>query len=987
MNASSWRYWRSMALYDRAVRIFVRPDDDPVADWLRQGRLVEALAASEEALARQPDAAAHLRHGNALRALRRCGEALAAYDRAIALAPGFGDPWFEKSTLLLLLGDYARGWRLYEWRWWTERNKKYRRQLDRPLWLGETPLSGKTILLHAEQGYGDLIQFARYVPMVAAQAAKVVLGVSVPMAPLLKTLPGACTLISTADQVPPFDCHAPLMSLPLAFDTRLETIPAAIPYLYADPGRRRAWQARLGPSTRPRIGLAWSGSAGHHSDQHRSMSLHALRPLLDLDAEFHSLQKEIRPEDQALLAELPMIRRHETFLQDFADTAALIAELDQVIAVDTAVAHLAAALGKPTWILLAYLHDYRWLLGRSDTPWYPGARLFRQRMPGAWPEVVDEVRAALLRGGIKPQTGTAALQGAAAARQQGRPQEAERLYRQVLQEDPRRYEALYGMAVLCGQRGHLDEALRYFDQAAAVQPHNGAVHYNRARVLHALRRYQEALAGYGRALSLAHAPPAELYYQRGNVLEALQRPEEALRDYRGAVALRPDGAEAHFACGNVLQALHAVREALIAYDRALSLKRDDAGFHHNRAAALETLGHYEKALAGYERALALRPALAEAHSNRGNCLQAMGRYDEARAAYDSAVALKADFADAHNHRGNVLQMLHRYDESLRDYDRAITLQPDFAWARYNKALLKLLLGDYDEGWRLYESRWRLPGWTPRLPDFAQRLWLGKGPVAGKTVLLHAEQGLGDVIQFVRYAPRVAALGARVILAVPAALGSLLMDVAGVTTLVKEGEALPPFDLHCPLMSLPLAFHTELNTIPAEVPYLSADPVRRSQWRTRLGERARPRIGLVWSGNPQHRHDRLRSLPLRLLEPLLGLDAEFHSLQKEVRPEDAVTLAEFSTIRRHEDALEDFADTAALIAEMDQVIAVDTAVAHLTGALGKPLWLLLPHAPDWRWLLERSDSPWYPSARLFRQRRAADWESVIAEVREALAGKR
>jgi tetratricopeptide (TPR) repeat protein len=712
-----------------------------------------------------------------------------------------------------------------------------------------------------------------------------------------------------------------------------------------------------------------------------------LQPLLDLDAEFHSLQKETRAGDQAVLAALPMIRRHEAFLQDFADTAALIAELDQVIAVDTAVAHLAAALGKPTWILLAYLHDYRWLLERSDTPWYPGARLFRQRAPGGWREVIDDVRAALSQGGVKPTIDVAALQYAAVARQQGRPQEAERLYRQILESDPRRYEALHGMAVLCGQSGRLDEALRYFDRAAAVQPRNGAVHYNRAKVLHALRRYQEALADCDRALALAHASPAEVHYQRGKAFEALQRPEEALCDYRRAAVLRPDDPEAHFACGNALQALHASPKALSAYAWALSLKPDDAAFHHNRAAALEILGHCEEALAGYERALALRPALAEAHSNRGNCLQALGRYDEARAAYDHAVAIKADFAEAHNHRGNVLQILHRYDESLRDYDRAIALHPDFAQAHYNKALLKLSLGDYDDGWRLYEWRWRLPDWAPRLPDSAQRLWLGKGAVAGKTVLLHAEQGLGDAIQFVRYVPRVAALGARVILAVPAALGSLLADVEGVTMLVKEGEALPPFDLHCPLMSLPLAFHTEMDTIPAEIPYLRADPAHRAQWRARLGERTRPRIGLAWSGNPQHPHDRLRSLPLRLLQPLLGLNAEFHSLQKEVRPEDAAALAEFTAIRRHEGALQDFADTAALIAEMDQVIAVDTAVAHLAGALGKPLRLLLPHASDWRWLLERSDSPWYPSVRLFRQRRVDGWEDVIAEVCESLAEER
>lgn len=958
--------------------------DNPVTLLLRQGRFSEALAMCERRLAEGADAAAHLEHGTVLRMLRRYDAALAAYDRAIALAPEFGDPYFEKSTLLLLRGDYAQGWRLYEWRWRTERNKKYQRQLASPLWLGETPIGGKTILLHAEQGNGDVIQFARYVPMVEALGASVVLGAGAPLAPLLKSLPGRYRLVTHTDEVPVFDCHAPLMSLPLAFGTRADTIPADVPYLYVDPAQRARWRARLGPKTCPRIGLAWSGSPHHHSDHHRSLPLQQLRPLFDLEAEFHSLQKETRAEDLATLSNLPMLRCHEDALADFADTAALIDELDLVITVDTAVAHLAGALSRPVWILLGYLHDYRWLLERGDSPWYPTARLFRQCAWGEWSAVIAEVKAALRARGLDTAAQPpAALQRAAAAQRQGDRPAAAAAYREALDADPQSFAALHGLAVLCGQGGRLAEALQWFDRALAVQPHSAAAHFNRGRVLHAQRRFEEALTAYDCAVALAAgSAPADLHHQRGQVLEALGRLEAALQAYRRAAAVKPDHAGAHLACAHLLQALQRPQEALEAYDRGLALTPDEAVAHHNRAAVLEALGRHEAALTGYERAVALQPGLAASHSNRGNCLRALQRYDEALAAYDRAVALQPDLSDAYNHRGNVLQMLHRYAAALTDYDRAIVLHPDLAWAHYNKALLKLLLGDYGAGWRLYEWRWHLPGWTPRLPDFARRLWLGERPVAGKVLLLHAEQGMGDLIQFVRYVPHVAALGARVTLAVPATLGSLLAGVEGVAALIKEGEALPDFDLHCPLMSLPLALHNVLNTIPAQVPYLHADPARRAQWRARLGARTRPRIGLVWSGNPHHRHDHLRSLPLRLLEPLLTADAEFHSLQRDLRDEDAAVLAEFGAIRRHEDALQDFADTAALIAELDRIITVDTAVAHLAGALGKPVWVLLAHAPDWRWLLERSDSPWYPTARLFRQRQAGDWAGVIAEVLEA-----
>ena len=277
------------------------------------------------------------------------------------------------------------------------------------------------------------------------------------------------------------------------------------------------------------------------------------------------------------------------------------------------------------------------------------------------------------------------------------------------------------------------------------------------------------------------------------------------------------------------------------------------------------------------------------------------------------------------------------------------------------------------------------GW-PRTPGLRATsiapLWLGDAPVAGKTVLLHAEQGLGDTIQFCRYAPRVAALGARVVLEVQRPLVDLMKTLAGPAAVVARGDALPDFDLHCPLLSLPLAFGTRLDTIPAEVPYLRAPP-GATDWDARLGAK-RPRIGLVWSGNPGHKRDRDRSIPFYALLPLLDLDATFVSLQKEVRPADAAVLKQTGTVIDAADALTTFSDTAALIAALDLLITVDTSVAHLAGALGKPVWVLLPQVPDWRWLLERDDSLWYPSARLFRQNDTRAWGPVIARVRDALS---
>lgn len=394
-------------------------------------------------------------------------------------------------------------------------------------------------------------------------------------------------------------------------------------------------------------------------------------------------------------------------------------------------------------------------------------------------------------------------------------------------------------------------------------------------------------------------------------------------------------------------------------------------------------GRLHEALAGFDRALSLQADCIQAYCGRGEVLAEMGQYDEALASYDKALELAPDHAEACNGRGYILQALRHYPEALASYDRAVSITPDFAEAQFNKSRLKLLLGDYAEGWSLYEWRWRVPKNQVYFKSFQQPLWLGDGPISGKTILLHAEQGFGDVIQFVRYAPKVEALGARVLLGAHPALIPLLQSLPCAVTLGTRVEAFPAFDLHCPLGSLPLAFKTELDSIPADIPYLAAEPPRRAQWQQRLGVRHRPRIGLAWSGSPHHANDRNRSLSLDRLAPLLGLDFEFHSLQKEIRAGDRAALAAFGVVACHEGALRDFADTAALIAELDLVIAVDTAVAHLAGALGKPVWVLLPYSPDYRWLTGRRDSPWYPTARLFRQDRVGDWAGVIEAVRAEL----
>jgi predicted negative regulator of RcsB-dependent stress response len=412
------------------------------------------------------------------------------------------------------------------------------------------------------------------------------------------------------------------------------------------------------------------------------------------------------------------------------------------------------------------------------------------------------------------------------------------------------------------------------------------------------------------------------------------------------------------------------------------LEPDFAYGFNNRGNALHALGRHSEALASFERALKLKPDYVEAHNNRGNALIELNRHEDALKDYDAAVAAKP-FAFALVNRGSALRYLGRTDEAMASFDQAIALDPKLPEAHWNKALLALALGDYGTGFAGYEWRWR--GATELEPrGFAQPQWRGED-IAGRTILLHAEQGYGDSIQMLRYLPLVKARGARVLLELPDSLMPLLGPHAEGVTVFNKGTPLPAFDLHCPLMSLPLAFGTRIDTVPAQVPYLFAPAERVARMSGRLSHTGAMRIGLVWSGKPSHKNDHNRSIALARLKPLLALPGTaFVSLQREYRDAELGALAALP-IRRLDDAINDFADTAAAVAALDLVIAVDTAVAHLAGSLGKPLWVLLSHIQDWRWLIGREDNPWYPTARLFRQGPDGDWDPVIGRVAAALAG--
>jgi tetratricopeptide (TPR) repeat protein len=497
--------------------------------------------------------------------------------------------------------------------------------------------------------------------------------------------------------------------------------------------------------------------------------------------------------------------------------------------------------------------------------------------------------------------------------------------------------------------------------------------------------HREALKALDAAVEIKPGD-AELWLQRGNALAVLQRPVDAVVSYQQALKLNPRHADVAYRCGLLLRKLNRLEEALACFDLCEETLSNQAALFEQRGLVLHDLNRFEEALSANLQARALNPANAETCNNIGASLQLLSRDAEALAWFDEAVALQPDYVTALINKASALLQIQRLDEAFEVYAKARAITPNTATIDWNLSFLQLLTGDFEAGWAGREARWK-SHIRPVYPIFSQPIWVGDCDVDGKTILVYPDEGLGDTIQFARFIPMLAARGARVIVALDEPLYPLLSGLAGVSQCLVKSMPPPAFDLHCPMSTLPLAFGTRLETIPPDSSYLPrpADPqvqVWEGRLQKRLGPHCKPRIGLAWSGRTTHMNDHNRSLPLQTLSRLLDLDAAFISLQKDPRPHDR-TLLDRTDIIDLTSCLTDFSETAALASCLDLVITVDTSVAHLAGALGRPTWVLLPYTPDYRWLLGRDDSPWYASVRLFRQDERRDFATVIERVCEAL----
>ncbi len=985
---------------------------------VKRGDLSEARKQFQAALERDPENA---RLWTGLAGVdHRLGQLPAAIDgyrAALQRDPDLAVAHYNLGLCLLTLGEWSAGFAEYEWRWLVDNFPS--RKCPGPEWDG-APAPDRTILFYAEQGIGDTIQFVRLPPRVKGWFKRVVLACPTELVSLFQRLEGIDEVVDIgqaanhgADRV------FPLLGLARVLDLAPESVARDVPYLTIPGFLVDAWRQRLAGLTGLRVGIVWRGNPEHSLDGQRSISPERFQTIGALPGlQLIRLQKNDGPGDGSLSSSLSLHDPGPEW-RDWLDTAAVILNLDLVISVDTAVAHLAGALGRPVWTLLPHRPDWRWMLETSTTPWYPTARLFRQPRPGAWDAVFSQLSEALVplianrsptvdhrvdpapaTPAVKTDTGS---QPSTDTRNGEPPAEegsitdlvaradhcfqrqiwpaAARVYRQLagLAPEERAYWHRLGQALLhqeqyANARTWLEKGLDHHPRDASLNGLHGVALARTGALDEALERFQTAIH---------HAPDiAEHHFNLGNALRQKNRLEEARKALERAIELNPRSIEFLMALGDVHSRQKSYQSAVGCYLGALAWREGNAAAHANLGLTHKALGQFNRALYHCQRAVLLRPDDPVLRINLGSVYSVMERPREAITCYEKAIYLDASSAMAHVNLAAVHLDMGRSRKAHALLDRALGLDPEYAEAHVHRAFELLREGRWTAGFKAYEWRWK----TKRLfmRPFRKPLWDGE-PIDGETLLVWAEQGIGDTIQFLRFLPLVRQRVKHLLFMCHAPLVPLLKDWPYLDAIVSFDEPISGFDRHVPLMSLPHRLWTVCPELPAFEPYIGPAPDLVAFWRDRLKHRRGVKIGLAWQGNPQHANDQARSFHVGHFLPLLDLPGTtFIALQIGEALEQLSALPPGLDITPPDPELKHLGQTAALLFNLDLIISADTAVAHLAGALGRPTWIALPFAPDWRWGSEKLAKTWYPTVRPFQQPKPGKWQEVFKEMRNALA---
>ena len=795
-------------------------------------------------------------------------QALYFYNKALALDPSNDLYIFNLSLLQLTLGNWKEGFKNYEHR---EKTADY---ISNVTTLDKTrpeKISGKKILLLTEQGYGDTIHFVRYAKLLKNSGAKV----SFVCPETLKPLFAKCSWIDVTESNPKklsqsFDYQALVGSLPYFFATNIDNVPADTPYLFADKGKIHQFAKLMSSQEQLKIGVSWEGRPSHLKHQQRKIPFGLLQPLIEQpNIAFFSLGTEPPPNTSRVLD-------MSIHTKDFSDTAAIIENLDLVITVDTATAHLAGAMDKPCWVLISKVPDWRWLLDRTDSPWYKSIKLYRQQESRDWTIVIQNVINDL-------QGFTNLLQSLKSANslfEQHDFSQSKKIFQTVLNKHPSNYNALYGLGLIYLHENHFEKAETHF--------------------LKAIKKF-------------------------------------------------PNFSDCLFKLGTTYK----------------------------------SMGQYEKAEIYLKKALDIDPNNTQCLMDLGNTYQTTEQWKKAKSCYLKVLSLKEKYPACLMNLGNLYQKTGLWDKAEKNYKKALTIRPNYPKCLLNLGVLQLLLGNYEEGFKNFENR------EPclehkKIKPFPIPYLSEQENLTNKHILVVSEQGFGDNFQFVRYTKCLKDTGATVSLLCRQQISSLMDSCPWIDNIEDNFNNFSEvFDYQILIGSLPQYFHTTVDTIPADVPYLFSNPAKTAHFNKLLQCSQQLKVGLSWQGNTENPADKIRSIPLSTLESLFELkDIKFFSVGVEAPSTEAENL--ITNMSGH---IKDFSDTAAIIENIDLVITVDTATAHLAGAMNKPCWVLINKVPDWRWMLDRTDSPWYPSIKLYRQKEHANWMDVIKRVTQDLENYR
>ena len=883
----------------------------------------------------------HNNFGTILQSLGNFDQTELSYKKGIILDPNNPASHFYYGQIRLCHGDFLVGWKKYEWRGDNESLGYVLKTYSQPQWRGEAGY-GRTILIHAEQGMGDTLQFCRYIPLVQEKGWKVILEVPDSLVRLMGSLSSVEKIIASGDPLPDFDVQCRLLSLPLAFETKTNTIPNQYPYLFPDSEEKSYWKKKLTENypDKPRIGLVWAGNprtkngVRNPTDLRRSLTFQQVQPLLDsFDAYFFLLSPDNPCHDSRI------IDFTEDFF-DYSDTAAFITSLDLIVSVDTSIIHLAGALGIPVWMIDRIGHCWRWIAGQEKSQWYPLMKIFRQNIPDDWDTVIQKICKSLqteviqkdpMRDDpidydreIKLDDVQCLLKQALYHFHLNNMPLAKKIAEKIVRVNPQHSENLLLLGIISAQTGQKEEALYYFNSSLKIDPYNAQTHFNLCNLYLNLENYELAeISG------------------------------------RKAILLSPSSNEALKNTALATHKQHKLPETITIQKKIVSMTPYDSQLHRELGIQLKHNQNHVLSFLTLLHAVVIDPDSALCWNDFSYCL--IKEHDPVA-------------------------------EKIKFYRRSILLDPERPKAHFNLSLELLKKGLFREGWTEYERRWDVGQLYDIKKNIDIPLWDGRHNSDHNGIIyIISEQGFGDTLQFCRLIPLVAERGWTVILCAPEPLHRLLKSIKEINSL--HSEIHPPEDTRfiCLLLSLPYILKIELNTIPAKIPYLKIESSLVSFWHSKIEsmlnkkQQNNLKVGLVWSGKRRENRaeliavDQLRSIKFSQLEPLFRCpNVTFFNLQKDT----TLDLSPFSIINLMKDC-EDFNDTGALISCLDLVISVDTAILHLTGAIGKPIWLLDRFDNCWRWLDNRDDSPWYPTLKIFRQPKPGDWQSVIEKIQRAL----